>query len=134
MNEYQTLNHCKYLVQYHIIWCPKVRFDVLKNNVEYRLEQIIREICHTYNYKITELEIMPDHVYLFVSAKPTIAPTELVRTYKSISSIQLFKEFPSLKEFCKRSGSLWSKGYFVSTVGKVSSKKVKRYIQEQQKN
>ena len=104
MNEYQTLNHCKYLVQYHIIWCPKFRFEVLMNKVEYRLEQIIREISHTYHYKMIELEIMPDHVHLFVSTKPTIAPTEIVRTYKSISAIPLFKEFPSLKEFYKHSG------------------------------
>ena len=126
MDEYQTLNHCKYLVQYHIIWCPKFRFDVLMNNVEYRLEEIIYEVSHTYHYKIIELELMPDHVHLLMSAKPTIAPTEIVRTYKSISAIRLFKEFPSLKEFYKRRGSLWSKGYFVSTVGKVSSETVKR--------
>ena len=118
MNEYQTLHYCKYLVQYHIIWCPKFRFDVVKNNVESRLEQILREIRRTYEYESSELELMPDHVHIFVSVKPTIAPTEIVRTYKRISSIPLFKEFPSLKEFYKCSGPLWSKDYFVSTVEK----------------
>lgn len=131
MNEYQTLYHCKYLVQYHIIWCPKFRFDVVKNNVESRLEQILREIRRTYDYESSKLELMPDHVHIFVSVKPTIAPTEIVSTYKRISSIPLFKEFPSLKEFYKRSGPLWSKDYFVRTVGKVSSETVKRSIKEQ---
>ena len=131
MNEYQTLYHCKYLVQYHIIWCPKFRFDVIKNNVESRLEQILREIRRTYDYESSKLEIMPDHVHIFMSVKPTIASTEIVSTYKRISSISLFKEFPSLKEFYKRSGPLWSKDYFVRTVGKVSSETAKRSIKEQ---
>lgn len=68
---------------------------------------------------------------MFVSTKPTVAPTDMVRTFKSISAIELFKKFPNLKKFYARCGSLWSKGYFASTVGKVIEETVKRYIQEQ---
>ncbi|MDF2854721.1 MAG: transposase IS200-family protein [Neobacillus sp.] len=74
---------------------------------------------------------MPDHIHLFLSTKPTVSPTDVVRTLKSISAILLFKRFPGLKKLYSRCGSLWSKGYFVSTVGKVSEETVKRYIQEQ---
>lgn len=131
MNEYKSLSHCKYLVQYHLVWCPKFRFNVLKGNVEEALKRILAEICTKYEYEILELEVMPDHVHVFVSAKPTIAPTDIVRTLKSITAIQLFKEFPALKKFYSRCGSLWSKGYFVSTIGKVSAETIQRYIQEQ---
>ncbi|MFH1883090.1 MAG: hypothetical protein ABIL62_10315 [Planctomycetota bacterium] len=41
---------------------------------------------------------------------------DIVRTFKSISAIELFKSFPSLKEFYGRCGSLWSAGKFVSTL------------------
>jgi len=74
---------------------------------------------------------MAGHIHFFVSAKPTVAPTDIVRTLKSITAIQLFKEFPALKKFYSRCGSLWSKGYFVSTIGKVSAETVQKYIQEQ---
>lgn len=74
---------------------------------------------------------MPDHIHRFVSTKPTVAPTDVIRTFKSISAIEVFKRLPRLKRFYSRSGSLWSKGYFVSSVGKVSEETVKRYIQEQ---
>ena len=131
MNEYKSLSHCKYLVQYHLVWCPKFRFNVLKGNVEEALKRILAEICTKYEYEILELEVMPDHVHVFVSAKPTIAPTDIVRTLKSVTAIQLFKEFPALKKFYSRCGSLWSKGYFVSTIGKVSAETIQRYIQEQ---
>jgi len=131
MNEYKFLNHCKYLVQYHLIWCPKFRYNVLKGNVEETLKRILAEICNKYEYKILKLEVMADHIHIFVSAKPTVATTDIVRTLKSITAIQLFKEFPALKKFYSRCGSLWSKGYFVSTIGKVSAETIQKYIQEQ---
>lgn len=131
MNEYKSLNHCKYLVQYHLIWCPKFRYNVLKGNVEETLKRILAEICNKYEYEILELEVMADHIHIFVSTKPTVAPTDIVRTLKSITAIQLFKEFPALKKFYSRCGSLWSKGYFVSTIGKVSAETIQKYIQEQ---
>ena len=77
---------------------------------------------------------MPDHIHIFLSAKPTVAPTDIVRTLKSISAIKLFKEYPKLKKFYARCGSLWSKGYLVSTIGNVSSHTIKRYIQNQKSN
>jgi putative transposase len=104
---------------------------VLKGNVEEALKRILAEICTRYEYEILELEVMPDHVHIFISAKPTIAATDIVRTLKSITAIQLFKEFPALKKFYSRCGSLWSKGYFVSTIGKISAETIQRYIQEQ---
>jgi len=101
---------------------------VLKGNIEEALKRILAEICNKYEYEILELEVMVDHIHIFVSAKPTIAPTDIVRTLKSITAIQLFKEFPALKKFYSRCGSLWSKGYFVSTIGKISKDSIQKYI------
>lgn len=131
MNDYQTTNHCKYLINYHLIWCPKFRFHILKGDVEVELKQILKDISQRYDYQIIEMEVMSDHIHLFVSAKPTVAPTDIVRTYKSLTAIELFKLFPELKSFYGRCGSLWSKGYFVNTVGNASADTIQRYIQEQ---
>lgn len=131
MSEYKTTSHCKYLCQYHIILCPKFRYDVLEGNVETGLKEVINEIAQTYEYEIIELEVMPDHIHMFVGAKPTVAPMDIVRTMKSITAIQLFKRFPSLKQFYSRCGSLWSAGKFISTIGKVSEATIKKYIQDQ---
>lgn len=130
-NQYKTLNHCKYLCQYHIIWCPKFRFSVIKDNIESELKNVLLEIAKKYDYEIFEIEAMPDHIHLFIGIKPTVAPTDVIRTLKSISAIELFKKFPKLKKFYAKCGSLWSKGYFVSTIGKVSEETIRRYIQEQ---
>ena len=57
--------------------------------------------------------------------------TRSVITLKSISAIEMFKAYPQLKQFYSRCGVLWSRGYFVSTVGHISEAAVKKYIEEQ---
>ena len=65
----------------------------------------------------------PDHIHIFVDVPQTVAPCDVVRTFKDISAIELFKAFPQLIQFYAGCGILWSRGYFVSTVTK--------YIEEQ---
>ena len=80
---------------------------------------------------IKALEVMPDHIHIFVDCPQTVAPCDIVRTLKSISAIEMFKAYPQLKQFYSRCGVLWSRGYFVSTVGHISEATVKKYIEEQ---
>ncbi len=131
MEKYNSLNHCKYLIQYHIIFCTKFRFKILYNKIESRLKELILNIVNIYDFKIIEMEVMPDHVHLFISCKPTISPTDIVRILKSITARRLFEEFPKLRKFYSKCGVLWSKGYFVCSIGNASPETLKRYIQEQ---
>ena len=128
---YHSASHCKYLTQYHIIWCPKFRYSVLKKGVDDVLKQILSDVCNRYDYNIKALEIMPDHIHIFVDCPQTVAPCDIARILKSISAIELFKIYPQLKRFYAKCGKLWSDGYFVSTVGHISEATVKRYIDEQ---
>ena len=128
---YDSATQCRYLIQYHIIWCPRFRFSVLTGNVEDELKKILQKICDDYGYHIKTLEIMPDHIHIFVDVSQTVAPCDVVRTLKSISTIELFKVFPQLKQFYARCGVLWSRGYFISTAGHISKLAVIRYIEEQ---
>ena len=128
---YHSASHCKYLIQYHIIWCPKFRFSVLEGNVELVLKQILQNICDAYHYQIKALEVMPDHIHIFVDVPQTVASCDVVRTLKSRSAIALFQAFPKLKQFYAKCGVLWSRGYFVSTVGHISEATVIQYIEEQ---
>lgn len=131
MSKYNTSNHCKYLCQYHIIWCPKFRYNILTGNIRTSLKNIIESTCQQYYYQIKALEIMPDHVHLFISCPQTVAPADIARTLKSITTIQLFKQYPQLKHHYAKAGSLWSKGYFITTVGNASTKTIQQYIQQQ---
>ena len=75
--KYHSASHCKYLIQYHIIWCPKFRFSVLKGNVDNTLKQILQKICNDYNYHIKALEVMPDHIHIFIDVPQTVAPYDV---------------------------------------------------------
>ena len=112
---YHSASHCKYLVQYHIIWCPKFRRD----GMDETLKKILSEVCDAYGYIIKALEVMPDHIHIFVDCPVTM------------SAIQLLKAYPELKRFYARCGKLWSNGYFISSVGHISEAAIKKYIEEQ---
>ena len=120
------------MCQYHIIWCPKYRFNVLKGDIVEELKnKIFQEIAERYEYEILEQEIVEDHIHLFVGAKPSVAPLDIVRTFKSIAGIELFKRFPNLKSFYGKCGSMWSNGKFISSIGAISEGTVRKYIKEQ---
>ena len=117
-----------YSIHYHIVWCPKYRHPVLLAKVKERVEQLIRDTAHHKNWWVEELEIMPDHIHLFISAPPTVSPTAIVRILKGKTAYHLFREFPYLARQYFWGGHLWAPGYYVGTAGYVSTETVKRYI------
>jgi len=127
--EYKHSRNKVYLINYHLVWCPKRRKKILIGDVKTRLEQIIKEVASEKGIDILALEIMPDHLHLFVSAYPTIAVHKLIRFFKGRSSWLLRQEFPHLLKI----PSLWTHSYFISTAGNVSSEAIKQYIEAQSK-
>jgi putative transposase len=130
MNENMQYKHSRnkvFLINYHLIWCPKRRKKVLVGDIKIRLEQIINEVAKEKNIEILAIEIMPDHLHLFVSSHPNILIHNLIKAFKGRSSNLLRKEYPELLKL----PSLWTHSYFVSTAGNVSSDTIKKYIQEQ---
>ncbi len=115
--EYRRNPHSISLLNYHFVFCPKRRKAVLLGNVAHRLQQIIFELCSENNWKLIALEIMPDHVHLFLNLEPVDSPANTIKKIKGRASHHLRKEFPELLKL----PTLWSPSYFVSTAGNVSS-------------
>lgn len=126
--DYKIKNHSIFLLNYHIVFCPKYRRKVLINNIKIRLEEIIKQISIENNFEVLALEIMPDHVHLFISCSPTFSPHKIVKMFKGKSSNLLRKEF---KELTTKLPTLWTRNYFISSAGNVSSETIKRYIENQ---
>ncbi len=74
------------------------------------------------------MEVMPDHVHIFVKTDPTNSPHYIVQQLKGYTSRLLRQEFPSLKT---RIPTLWTRSYFCESVGHISEKTVKQYIANQ---
>lgn len=119
-----------YKNQFHIIFCPKYRRKVLVDGVDTRLKEILYEEASDMNVEIKALEVMPDHVHLFIEFDPRMNLHKVIKTLKGVSSHKLREEFPYLKS---RIPSLWTRSYFSSTVGHVSEETVQQYIESQKR-
>jgi len=119
-----------YNINYHIIWCPKYRKSILTGKIKDFLIEQLRTISAAKGYEILELEIMPDHIHLFISAPPFESPTNIIKILKGVSSLRLFQRYPELKsEYW--GGHRWSPSYYVGTAGHVSAETIKKYIENQ---
>jgi len=127
--EYQHSANQVYLINYHLIWCPKRRRKVLVDEVKVRLGEILQQVAREKRVNILALEIQPDHLHLFISCYPQLAVHKLVKAFKGRSSYYLRREFPQLRKI----PSLWTNSYFVSTAGNVSNETIRKYIEAQSK-
>ena len=112
----------------HFVWCPKYRKPVLTGTVAARLKELLHEKAAALNVEIKGLEIMPDHVHLFVECDPTHAPQFLANQFKGYSSRVLRQEFAHLRS---QLPSLWSRSYYVGAAGTVTDATIRRYIEQQ---
>ena len=126
-------NSCVYNINYHIVFCPKYRKQVLNESIKEDLELIFKSVISSNDWKLLELEVMPDHIHLFVSAHPKQSPLEIVKKLKGISARLIFKKYPKFqkKEFWGK--HLWSGGYYVGTAGIVTAESIQKYILAQTK-
>ena len=112
-------------LHYHFVWCPKYRKPVLTDEVADRLEHLIEAKVDELDLKILRLAIQPDHVHLFITGNPTLSPNKIIQQVKGCTSRSLREEF----DFGLP--SLWTRSYFVSSAGEVSSQTIEEYIDAQ---
>lgn len=118
------------ILKYHIVWCTKYRRKVLSDDMQDYLKKLVEEQCLKNNYAIESLETMEDHVHLFISASVKDSVHRIVSQIKGYTSFKMRERYPILKS---RLPCLWTRSYYAGTVGHVSEKTVKKYI-ETQKN
>ncbi len=131
MQEYVRKKGIVYKNQFHVIFCPKYRRKVLIDGVDVRLKEILFEEAGKLSVEIKSLEVMPDHVHIFLECDPRLPLHKVIKQLKGVSSRKLREEFPWLKS---RIPSLWTRSYFSCTVGHISESTIMRYIEEQKKH
>ena len=118
-------------VNFHVVFSPKYRYSILTGEVKSLCEQIFREVARAHNFVIKELQVMCDHLHLFVGLRPDQSISRVVQILKSISARRLFQEFPHLRRRYW-GGHLWSRGKFYRSVGAVNNDTVRHYIRMSQ--
>jgi putative transposase len=130
MNEYRKTSTTVSLLNYHFVFCPRYRRKIfLQAEVEQRFKELVHEMCEELQIQIVALECDEDHTHMFLNALPSLSPADIMAKIKGVTSKKLREEFPYLRHL----PSLWTRSYFVSTAGNVSSETVKQYVESQKK-
>ena len=128
--EYRTSGHAVYDVQYHLCWCTKYRYQILRGAIGLRCRDLLRQIAMAREVTVIRGALAPDHVHMLVAAPPSLAVAKLVQYLKGRSSRKLQMEFEELKR--RYWGQhLWARGYFCATVGAVTEDMIRRYVEDQ---
>jgi len=112
--------------------CPaKYRRVVFSEEVDLALRDVCLEIAKRHEIVFIEIGVERDHVHFLVQSVPGYSPTKIVKIIKSITAREIFKMVPSLKDLLW-GGEFWSKGYFISTVGRHGDEEtIKNYVKNQ---
>lgn len=115
--------------KYHLVWTPKYRKNFLCGLIKYHVEKSLKFKASELKVEIKNMEIMPDHVHLFVSIPVTLSISKVVHQLKGYSSYQTRK----ILNLYKYKG-FWSSGYFCESVGHISESVIRKYIDNQRKH
>ena len=115
-------------LKHHIVWCPKYPRSVPTHPIDARLKALFAEIAAEHGMTLHAVEVMPDHVQLFVETDPRLCVAEIVNRFKGRTSRVLRQEFPSLQS---RLPTLWSRSDFAATVGAASENTIRGSIEAQ---
>ena len=131
--EYRKLSHSVYYCRYHIVLVSKYRRRIFNEGIFAYFKIKLEEIRKHYPLlEVEEVNQDADHVHLLLSVPPTMSVGNAVGIIKANTAKSLKQKFPFLKEVYWGTDSVWSSGYFVSTVG-ITEEVVRKYIEMQGK-
>ena len=131
MSEYLHKSHNVSVLIYHVVCPAKYRRVVFDSAVDAVLKEVCLEIAKRYELVFLEIGTDHDHVHFLLQSVPTYSPTQLVKMIKSLTAREIFRRVPTVKKQLW-GGEFWSKGYFISTVGRHGSEEViRQYVRKQ---
>ena len=106
--QYRRANTSVSLVNYHFVWAPRYRRKILVGEVDRRFREILGEVAKELDVRILALEVMPDHVHLFVNAPPDLSPSGIIARIKGRTSKGRFSKTVGLGRSLRGCGRGWT--------------------------
>lgn len=95
--KYQSKNHSKFILTYHLIFVCKYRKRLLEDKVmSDDVKQFSYEICQKHNIIIRKMEMDRDHIHYMLETEPDINLSDLVRMLKSYTSYHMWNSHKKL--------------------------------------
>ena len=130
MGKYRKLTHVYYQCDYHIVFTPKYRFQILEGMIKSLVEHDMQSISSWKDVQLQEVNVQKDHIHIVCSIPPKVSVSDFMGVLKGKLAIKLFKTYPNLKQKPYWGNHFWARGYFVSTVG-LDADMIKRYVKYQ---
>ena len=133
MSKYKSTNRHKFLLQYHLIFVCKYRKNFFLNkNVSNDIKILSREICDRYNIIIRYIETDKNHIHYMIETDPTLSISKIIKLMKSYTTYHIWKKYDRyLSKHLWKEKTFFPDGYFISSIGNVSEKALKEYIENQ---
>ena len=126
-----SLSHSVYCHQYHIVWGTKYRRKFLKDYVKTELLRVANLFVKKYpTLQIEALNTGEDHVHLQMEIPPNVLVSSAIGRLKWLSSLKLKRKFHLIEKMYLKRQSIWSVGYFSSTIG-LNEGQIREYIKNQ---
>jgi|SRR3989344_2027170 len=123
--------HCTYRIRYHMVFVLKYRKLLISTGVFEFMKKVCEQISARYFLTFDALGSDGDHLHIVVESAPRYSPSRVMQICKSILAIQVFKQFPELKDELW-GGEFWSDGGHIDTVGDGRGlEEVRKYVKNQ---
>jgi putative transposase len=117
----------------HLVFITKYRRNVFDEEMLRRCEDIMIEVCDSFEAELRDFNGEHDHVHLLVHYPPKVAVSKLVNSLKGVSSHYLRKEFTGRLDRAIMHGPFWSPSYLAASCGGPPLSIIKAYIEQQRR-
>lgn len=126
-----TLYHCVYNLNYHLVLVTKYRRRCITAPMLTRLKEIFANTARLWDCQLLEFNGEPDHVHMLLSLNPKVQPSVFVNNLKTVSSRLIRKEFAEQLQNIYWKPVFWSRSYCILTCGGAPLSAIKQYIEQQ---
>ncbi len=117
----------------HLVFVTKYRTNVFNDAMLRRCEDIMIEVCDSFEAELRAFNGEHDHVHLLIHYPPKVAISKLVNSLKGVSSHYLRKEFTSPANPAITHDPFWSPSYLAASCGEAPLSIIKAYIDQQRR-
>ena len=125
-------HHTVYSLQYHLVLVTKYRRKCLNEKIRDSLKEKFLHLCRKWEIELSEFGGEDDHVHLLLDCHPSLEIGKLVNNLKTVSSRHIRKEYKEHIDKYLWNGGLWTRAYYISSVGGAPIETIKKYIENQQ--
>ena len=123
---------CVYNFHFHLIWVTKYRHEIfVTTELQNEMKSLLTKIAELNNVIIEKIEVCAEHIHMLISFNPKRTPTDIVKAFKGGSARLFLANHPEIRKDKFWGNHIWSRSYYMSTLGNMSREIVEKYIENQ---